>query len=453
MRYQLIEIYHQLKQEMKQQKEQMEKDERSNIAGVGAIALESAKNLDYNSRQLYNTNWGGAGHGIAAEVGNTMIDRALLKDAKQVGGDNAKNGADRIVNEQEIQTKYCNEASSSVGNAFKNKQYRYYDKNGNPMQLEVPADQYDEAVKAMEKRIAKGEVPGVGDPSQAKNIVRKGHLTHQQSVNMTKALTAESLTFDVVQGVTMGAVAGGIGAGVSVAQSVISGDDIKTATKNAAKVGGKAAIQTTATSVITNQAMRSALGRVANKNVVTAVVTTSILTAGDVYKSFTGEQSFKQTGKNFVKNGAGVSGGMAGAVFGASLGSVIPVAGTFVGGLIGGAIGAMAASKVADEVMTNWLDIKDDVDEMIELLNDEFQKLQEVYELDEFESEMFRQVIGQSDLKAITQAFIKQNNKEHFCVSLIEPLSIEMVCDRVETFFLNPRDFYLAFEYENEKLA
>lgn len=451
MRYHLIGIYHQLKQEMEQQKDQMDRDERSNIAGVGAVALESAKNLEYNSSQLYNTNWGGKGHGIAAEVGNTMIDKTLLRDAKQVGGDNAKNGADRIVNGQEIQSKYCNTPSNSVKEAFYNHQYRYYDKNGNPMQLEVPADQYDEAVKLMEKRILNGEINGVSDPNKAKNIVRKGHLTYEQAANMTKAFTAESLTFDVAQGARMGAIAGGIGAGISVAQSIIKGDNIKTTAKNAAKVGGKAVIQTTTTSVITNQAMRSALGKVANKNVVTAVVTTSILTTGDVYKSFTGEQSFKQTGKNFVKNGAGVGGGMAGAAVGASLGSVIPVAGTFVGGLIGGVIGAMAATKVADEVMTNWLDIKDDIDEMIDLLNVVFQKLQEAYQLDEFESEMFKKVMEQSDLKAITQAFIKENNKEHFCVSLIEPLSVEMVCDRMDTFFLNPRDFYLAFE--DERLA
>lgn len=448
MEQHLIEVYYQLKQEMQQEKERQKMNELSNIAGVGATALESAKNLDYNARQLYNTNWGGQGQGIAAEVGNNEIDKLLGHEVEHVGGSNVKDRADRIVDGQEIQTKYYNTANGSVDSAFKDGQYRYFDKNGKPMQLEVPKDQYDKAVKRMEERISKGEVPGVTDLKEAKNLVRKGHLTHEQAVNMTKFGTKESFAFDMVQGVKSGVTTGGISAGVSVVQGVIREDDKKTIAINAAKAGGKAAIQTTATSVITNQAMRSTLGKVANKNVVTAVVATSVLTAGDVYKSFTGKQSFKQTGKNLAKNGAGVGGGMAGAVAGAAVGSVIPVVGTCIGGLIGGAIGATLAAKATDEVMTNWLNIKDDVDEMISLLDVAFQEIQEVYQLDDIEGEMFKEVIRQSDLKTITQAFIKEADKEVFCLNLVEPLSIEMVYNRMNMAFINPKDFYEVFKYE-----
>ena len=50
---------------------------------------------------------------------------------------------------------------------------------GQSMQLEVPADQYAAAVEATERRIAKGEVPNVTDPSQAEELVRKGHFTYR----------------------------------------------------------------------------------------------------------------------------------------------------------------------------------------------------------------------------------------------------------------------------------
>ena len=49
------------------------------------------------------------------------------------------------------------------------------------MQLEVPADQYAAAVEATERRIAKGEVPNVTDPSQAEELARKGYFTYRQA--------------------------------------------------------------------------------------------------------------------------------------------------------------------------------------------------------------------------------------------------------------------------------
>lgn len=70
---------------------------------------------------------------------------------------------------------------------------------------------------------------------------------------------------------------------------------------------------------------------------------------------------------------------MAGAVAGATAGSVVLVVVTVIGDFIGGAIGATA---VTDEVMTKWLDIKDDVDEMISLMDTTLQEFQEAYQLD-----------------------------------------------------------------------
>ena len=71
--------------------------------------------------------------------GNHIVDRVRLKNARILGDNNARNGADRLVSGTEIQTKYCSTAARSVGAAFdgQNGQYRYMGNNG-PMQLEVP---------------------------------------------------------------------------------------------------------------------------------------------------------------------------------------------------------------------------------------------------------------------------------------------------------------------------
>lgn len=57
-----------------------------------------------------------------------------------------KNGADRLVDNQYIQTKYCSSASKSIAECFENKTFRYFDAEGKPMQIEVPSDQYESAV-------------------------------------------------------------------------------------------------------------------------------------------------------------------------------------------------------------------------------------------------------------------------------------------------------------------
>lgn len=443
--YHLCDLYNKLKKHRWKKRQ----DYFSLIAGSGASLFESIKNLEYNSKQLYNTNWGGKGHGIAAEEANTMLDHLKGKDAEIVGRSNQKNGADRIVNGQEIQTKYYKTATKSVNGGFDNKAdglYKYFDKNGKPMPLEVPKDQYDKAVEQMSKKISEGKVPGVTDPNQAKILIRKGNVTYQEAMNITKFGTRESLLFDAAQGAKIGAISGGVTVAISATQGIISGDDGKTIAKNSLKAGAKSAVQATATSVISNQAMRSAFGKIANKNVVTACAATAVLTAGDVYKSLAGEQSLKQTGKNFVKNAAGVSGGIAGGVAaGSAIGSIVPGVGTFVGGLVGGLIGGVTASKAADIIMTEWLGIKDDVDEMLEILNQVSIKLQREYWFSEDEEKILSEVLQQSNLRDIIKAFVKAGRNKRFCYNLIEPVMLMIAEDRKTKMLISPKDFYEDF--------
>lgn len=198
-------------------------------------SLESAAHADRLNR-LHATQ----GHGYAAEQVNDGIDTLFGRDARILGDDNAKNGADRMVDGKFIQTKYCQDARTSVNAGFENGgqgSYRYLDKNGNPMQLEVPSDQYDEAVRCMEQKIKEGKVPGVSDPKRAKDLIRKGHVTYAQAKEIAKAGTIESLTFDAAHGVVIGASALGISATITFAQAIWNGESVEKAVDQALIAG------------------------------------------------------------------------------------------------------------------------------------------------------------------------------------------------------------------------
>lgn len=131
-----------------------------------------------------------------------------------------KNGADRVVNGINIQTKYCNIGGKCIAECFDENGFRYINPDETPMQIEVPADKYEPAVQAMENRIKNGEIPGVTNPEEAKNIVRKGHFTYEQAKNIAKAGTVESITFDAVNGAIIATCAFGLSTVLSFATSV-----------------------------------------------------------------------------------------------------------------------------------------------------------------------------------------------------------------------------------------
>lgn len=152
-----------------------------------------------------------AGHGEMVEEAITMIDNLLGLDAKVIGRDNSKNGADRLVGNTLIQTKYYNTARGSLEACFnpENGLYRYMN-DGKPMQLEVPKDQYQKVLEGFQHKIKTGKVPGVTNPDDAKHFVRKGRLTYTQAVNLTKAGTIESIMYDAKNGAVICSSAFGI---------------------------------------------------------------------------------------------------------------------------------------------------------------------------------------------------------------------------------------------------
>lgn len=346
-----------------------------------------------------------AGHGELAEEANNIIDRLQGHQAEILGRDNAKNGADRSVDGVLIQTKYYKTARGSLEACFDSSshQYRYLAKDGTPMQLEVPKDQYQQVLRGFEKKISQGKVPGVSDPKDAEKIVRKGKLTYDQAVNLAKPGTADSLKYDAATGAVTcscafglsflattfmayretrditGAVQAGITAGVQVfglsfAQHMLVSQLSRTGLSNALMapsqaVVGELGFKASATIVnglraltgktaISGAAASKQLAKMLRSNAVSAAVTLAVFSVPETYKLFQGKASGAQYAQNMACLATSVAGGITGATaagvaaakVGAAAGTAVsPGVGTIVGlagGLVGGTVGTVAAGVV-----------------------------------------------------------------------------------------------------------
>lgn len=119
------------------------------LAGIGAGAAGSGARYAGTVEILDKPN----PHGFFAENANDLFDKLAGKDARVVGGDNAKNGPDRLVDGVRIQSKYCESGAKCVAECFEGGKFRYFNADNSPMRIEVPSDMYEAAVKAMEARI------------------------------------------------------------------------------------------------------------------------------------------------------------------------------------------------------------------------------------------------------------------------------------------------------------
>lgn len=419
------------------------------------------------------------GHGFAAEQANTMYDKLTGHEAKTIGDDFAKDGADRIVDGIRIQSKYCSSGSKCIAECFNEDGFRYRNPDGSPMQIEVPSDKYEAAVQAMEDRIKKGEVPGVTDPAQAKKIVRKGHFTYLQAKNIAKAGTVESLAFDSINGVIVAGSSFGISTVLSFATSVWNGNDIKVSLKNAThtglKVGGTTFVTTVLASQLTKAGLNSVMvkgseavvksvlgtkgahllaqaagkgaafggaaiksaAKVLRSNVITSVASVVVLSSGDVINIFRGRISGKQLAKNVTTTTASVAGGVggwmggaaAGATAGAALGSFVPIIGTAIGGTVGGFIGGLAGSfaggTVAGKVTGAVLDefIEDDANLMIKIIQDEFVLIADEYILTEKEANTIVEKLGVVLSGKVLKDMYAANDRKYFARCILEPLA------------------------------
>ena len=408
---------------------------------------------------------GARGHGYAAERANNLYDTFTGKDAQIVGDDNAKNGADRIVNGANIQSKYCKTGSKCIQECFEDEVFRYYNNDGSPMQIEVPSDKYDDAVKAMQDRIDRGQIQGVSD---AKDVVRKGNFTYEQAKNIAKAGTIESLTYDAVNGIITAAYSGGISVaitfwcsyrsgksfeealtdavvagiqvgGIAFAGAVLSGQLTKAGLNTAlvsssdalvSVIGSKASAQLvnafrSGTSIYGAAAMKSA-SKMLRSNAITGIATVLVLSAGDIINIFRGRISAAQLIKNVVNTGAGVAGGVggwsAGATAGAALGSVVPVIGTAIGGFLGGLAGAFvggSAASSASKAITDEL-IEDDSKEMIRIIETEFKNIATDFLLSETEAEAVADNLKYDIDGSTLKDMYASSDRQSFAYDLVE---------------------------------
>lgn len=410
------------------------------------------------------------GHGFAAERANHLYDKVTGNDAQLVGDDNAKNGADRIVNGVQIQSKYCATGSKCIKECFdKNGNWRYSNPDGSPMKIEVPSDKYDDAVRAMEERIRRGEVPGVSDPAKAKEIVCKGHFTYEQAKNIARFGTVESITYDAVNGAIVGATTFGITAAMTFAVSVWNGEKFDDALHNAVAAGVKVGGISFATAVLAGQmtkagayglaadasaqivklmgpkaaavlvnafrsgtniygaaAMKSAQ-KMLGSNMVTAVASVVVLSTVDVVNVFRGRISGAQLFKNVINTSASIAGGAtgwtAGAAAGAAVGSVIPGVGNAIGAVVGGILGAACGGSVAGKAATAVTDefIEDDANEMVRIIESEFANLANDYLLNQTEAEKVVDGLSKSIDGSTLKDMYAESNRERFARDLIKP--------------------------------
>ena len=429
------------------------------------------------------------GHGFAAEAANNLSDRLAGKGAKIVGSDNVKDGPDRKITLRDgssvyIQDKYYRTAAESVNAAFdENGRYRYYF-NGKPQLLEVPSDQYEEAVRLMQSKIEEGKVPGVTDPARASELVRKGSVTYDQAVKISKPGNFESLKFDAKSGAVSTGLVFGVSFAIDFSLSCLAGDDplvaAQQAASNACLTGGALFVS----SVITEQIARTQLGngvqralapsmgalqksavgkaalealvkaaegeaagvsaktiansasRILSKTPVIGTVFTVIMSAPDAFDLFNGRISKEQFIKNVSGVLVGVVGTTVGAFAGTAIGSVIPgvgnMAGGVVGGLAGGVGGSLLGSFALDQVYAG------DAEAMYEVLDEVYAQLAEEYLIVTAEGDAIAASLAERLDDNTLKDMYASEGRGRFADELLRPLFEEQVATRL--FVENPTD-------------
>jgi hypothetical protein len=433
--------------------------DKTELPGINAATVGNAK--IYADNVILHAE---RGHGFAAEKANHLKDVLTGKEAYQVGGNNLKNGADRLVDGIQIQTKYCNSGSKSIGECFEDGKFRYWNHDGSPMQIEVPSDQYNAAVQSMESRIKKGQVAGVTDPAQAKDIIRKGAFTYQQARNIAKFGTIESITYDAVNGVRVAGTAMGISAAITFAYAKWNGQNSEEALKQACYSGLKIGGITWISSILVSQIGRTGIEQtlrgttdflvksmgpkaaawVANGlragsrqiygaaamnnvskllrgNIVTGTITTLVLSSFDISNLVNGRISGTQLFKNVTTTASGVAGGALGYTIGAGIGTVcLPGFGTVVGGLIGGFLAGSGASSASKFALDQFFE--DDAKVMLRILNKELSSLAFDYLLSEKEIKSVCDNLQSNNFCEKLKDMFAAGEREEFAKNWVDPL-------------------------------
>lgn len=375
-----------------------------------------------------------SGHGHAAEYANNLMDKIKypFKYVRQTGQDNAKNGADRMVGNQKIQTKYYARASGTVNSAFESKSdggmYRY-----KGMQLEVPKDQYDKAVELFEEKIKQGKVEGVTNPKEAKNYIRKGHVTYREAKLIAQGGNLTSIKFDAIDGAINSLPGVGISFVIVFSQARWSGSE----TKDAALMAGKAGLRTLAmgtsiyvasqqfAKVFTKQ-INDYFGKKVTAEVVARraapVISFAVIITPDIFDALIGRISSQQ----LLKNAAVAGGGMlAGAGVGALGGALAGPLGAAVGAIAGGIAGGFGVKLIADQF------IEDDRVEMFAQLKEEFIDLVMIISLSQEEFNRIQEGVFNEHLEGLLKdMFQRKEGSRNYAKEFVESQVQSVIKDR-----------------------
>lgn len=340
------------------------KNKYSTIGGVATASLNSQMAHEAQLNQMLS---GSQGHGVAAEWGNTVVDRAFGKNVKtQVGGMNAKFGADRSINGTKAQTKYYQtvnngnvvpgDARASI-NSYIGNIDGYF--SNDVRQVEIPRDQYADGVKRMAQAIRDGKIPGENNPMNAKKYVRKGFWEYDQAHAIAKSGTIPSLTVDLLGGVQCALPGASISAVITYWNARSNGLDPKEARNLTAGVFSKSIIIGTLTYAgtmqlskkITEKGGKQAASKILSKMAgETAEATFKKINIGlmlvtqigpSLTNTIIGRSSGADLGTTVITTG----GGMGGAVIGQAL---IPIPG--VGLVVGSVIGSIAGGSLGNYI-------------------------------------------------------------------------------------------------------
>ena len=396
---------------------------------TGIAASEAAKSLELQQIAKYHTK---GGHGFSAEDANALSDRISLKQVDVTGTSNETNGPDRIVDNVKIQTKYYQTPKGTIEAAFDSKSgiYRY-----DGQLLEVPLDQYDDCLRMMENKIRENKVPGITDPAEAKNLVKKGTVTYRQARNIARAGNIDSLRFDAKTQAVTSSYVFAISFLISYSRAKWNGKTDRESAAHAVQVALSAGTTTFVTGVITAQILRTrsaAIGAVAMRsgvkfayksslgkqaveklaqaslgkavygaaalnhvskllrsNIITSAIATVVVTTPDFYRAALARNiSWAQFTKNLLVNvsgvATGVGGWMGGAIVGTAVGGPVGgIVGGIVGAVSGGSVGSAGAKIVADQFAP------DDAQQMTELIQKVSEQLLFEYLMSESEVQTF----------------------------------------------------------------
>lgn len=412
------------------------------------------------------------GHAFAAECANNLADNIKGKNAVVVGNDNMANGPDRkIINRDGtvtwIQDKYYMSAKASIDACFDELgNFRYVDGDNNPMQIEVPKEQYAEAVEYMRKKIEDGKIPNVSNPDEAETLVRQGAVTYKQAQNLAKAGTVESLTYDAINGTVSAAWSAGITTLVNYSVCCLNGMDSEEALRASVEEGLKSGLMEFGTAIIAGQLSKTGLinafipqseaivkkfgpkfeeailktvgknafpeggtastltsraAKVLRTQAVVNVVSTIVFSVPDVIDMFSGRISKKQFVKNFAVTAISVVAGSVGYTAGGMVGNlVVPGVGTIPGAIVGSVLGGVAGGLLADLIADYITD--DDAEEMYDIIQNSFAQYCEDYMVNEEEAENVANELAEMLNDDMYKDMYQSEDREQYVEKILVPI-------------------------------